>query len=64
MVNAGIFDGDFIAVAQTPVAHNGEIVVALLEDSATVKTFYKEKRASVFSQKTTAWSQSMQLTLR
>lgn len=43
MINAGIFDGDFIAVAQTPVAHNGEIVVALLGDSATVKTFYKEK---------------------
>lgn len=43
MINAGIFDGDYIAVAQTPVAHNGEIVVALLEDSATVKTFYKEK---------------------
>lgn len=42
MINAGIFDGDQILVAQTPVAHNGEIVVALVDDSATVKTFYKE----------------------
>ncbi len=43
MINAGIFDGDLILVEQTPVAHNGDIVVALIEDSATVKTFYKEK---------------------
>lgn len=43
MINAGIFDGDLILVEQTPVAHNGEIVVALIDDSATVKTFYKEK---------------------
>ncbi|MBE5900709.1 MAG: transcriptional repressor LexA [Lachnospiraceae bacterium] len=42
MINAGIFDGDQILVAQTPVARNGEIVVALVDDSATVKTFYKE----------------------
>ena len=42
MVNAGIFDGDQIIVEQTPSAQNGEIVVALLEDSATVKRFYKE----------------------
>ncbi|MBQ8983733.1 MAG: transcriptional repressor LexA [Lachnospiraceae bacterium] len=43
MINAGIFDGDLILVEQTSVAHNGDIVVALIEDSATVKTFYKEK---------------------
>lgn len=43
MINAGIFDGDYIAVEQTPVAHNGEIVVALLDEGATVKTFYKEE---------------------
>lgn len=42
MVNAGIFDGDYVIVCQQPVAYNGEIVVALVEDSATVKTFYKE----------------------
>ncbi len=43
MINVGIFDGDIIFVEQTPVARNGEIVVALIEDEATVKTFYKEK---------------------
>lgn len=43
MINVGIFDKDIIFVEQTPVARNGEIVVALIEDEATVKTFYKEK---------------------
>lgn len=43
MINAGIFNGDLLVVEQTSVARNGEIVVALIEDSATVKTFYKEK---------------------
>lgn len=43
MINAGIFDGDYIVVREQHDAHNGEIVVALIEDSATVKTFYKEK---------------------
>ena len=43
MIKAGIFDGDYILVEETPVAQNGEIVVALIEDSVTVKTFYKEK---------------------
>lgn len=42
MINAGILDGDIVVVNQTPVAENGEIVVALIEDSATVKRFYKE----------------------
>ncbi len=42
MINAGIFDGDMIFVEQSSTARNGEIVVALVEDSATVKTFYKE----------------------
>ena len=43
MINAGIMDGDFIVVNQSPVARNGEIVVALLDDSeATVKRFFKE----------------------
>ena len=42
MINAGIFDGDYVVVAQQQVAHNGEMVVALVDDSATVKTFYKE----------------------
>ncbi len=43
MINAGIFNGDLLVVEQTSVARNGEIIVALIEDSATVKTFYKEK---------------------
>ena len=42
MVNAGILSGDIVYVEKTPVARNGNIVVALLEDEATVKTFYKE----------------------
>lgn len=42
MIEAGIHDGDRVIVEQTNVAQNGEIVVALLEDSATVKRFYKE----------------------
>ena len=43
MVNAGIYDGDQIIVKQQSTASNGEIVVALVDDSATVKSFYKEK---------------------
>lgn len=42
MINAGIFDGDMIFVEQQNTARNGDIVVALVDDSATVKTFYKE----------------------
>lgn len=42
MINVGIFDGDSILVEQQNTAKNGEIVVALVDDSATVKTFYKE----------------------
>lgn len=42
MFNAGIYDGDIVIVEQTPVAENGEIVVALIDDEATVKRFYKE----------------------
>ena len=42
MINAGIFNGDQVLVRQQSSASNGDIVVALVEDSATVKTFYKE----------------------
>lgn len=42
MMNVGILDGDIIIVYKTPVARNGQIVVALIEDEATVKRFYKE----------------------
>ncbi len=43
MIEAGIMDGDIVVVLRTPTASNGEIVVALIDDEATVKTFYKEK---------------------
>ena len=43
MIEAGILDGDYILVKKQNTARNGEIVVALIEDEATVKTFYKEK---------------------
>ncbi|MCI8885215.1 MAG: transcriptional repressor LexA [Dorea sp.] len=42
MINAGILDGDFVIVEQRSTARNGEMIVALIEDGATVKTFYKE----------------------
>ena len=42
MINAGILDGDSVLVMQQTTARNGDIVVALIEDSATVKTYYKE----------------------
>ena len=43
MVNVGIFDGDTILVQQQSHANNGDFVVALIDDSVTVKTFYKEE---------------------
>lgn len=43
MINIGIFDGDLVFVERTQNVRNGDTVVALVDDSATVKTFYKEK---------------------
>lgn len=43
MINAGIFNGDMIVVKKQEMAENGEIVVAMIDDSVTVKRFYKEK---------------------
>ena len=43
MIEAGILDGDYILVKRQSTAANGQIVIALIEDEATVKTFYKEK---------------------
>ena len=43
MIEAGILDGDYVIVSQQSVANNGEIVVCLLENEATVKRFYREK---------------------
>jgi repressor LexA len=44
MINAGIFDGDLVAVRQQPVANNGEIIAAMIEEEATVKRFYRDGR--------------------
>ena len=43
MINAGILDGDIIIAEKTQTAENGEIVVAMIEDEATVKRFFREK---------------------
>ena len=43
MINAGILDGDYVVVEKKNTASNGEMVVALIDDGATVKTFYKEE---------------------
>lgn len=43
MVNVGIYDGDYVLVQEEHTAQNGDIVVAMVDDSATVKTFYKEE---------------------
>lgn len=43
MIEAGINDGDYVVVKEQPVANNGDIVVAIIDDGATVKRFYKEK---------------------
>lgn len=42
MINIGIYDGDMVMIESCNTAHNGDVVVALIDDSATVKTFYKE----------------------
>jgi len=43
MINVGIFNGDYVIISKCQTANNGEIVVAMIENEATVKTFYKEK---------------------
>jgi repressor LexA len=43
MINAGILDGDFVLVRHQPIAEQGEMVIAIIEDEATVKRFYKDK---------------------
>lgn len=42
MIGAGINSGDYLIVESTPIANNGDIVIALIEDSSTVKRFYRE----------------------
>ena len=43
MIGAGIMDGDYVVVLRQNTAYNGDIVIAMIEDEATVKRFYKEK---------------------
>ena len=43
MINIGLFDGDYVIVSQQNTAQNNDVVVALIDDSATVKTFFREK---------------------
>ena len=43
MINAGILDGDYVLIQQQPTANDGDMVVALVEDGATVKRFFKEE---------------------
>lgn len=45
MIEAGINDGDYVVVREQPTADNGEIIVAIIDDSATIKRFYKEKNS-------------------
>lgn len=59
MINAGIFDGDNILVEKCDTAHNGEMVVALVDDSATVKTFTKKRIIYVCSQRMILWILSL-----
>lgn len=48
MIEAGIFDGDYLFVRKQPVAHSGDIVVAMINDEATVKYFYPDSERIVF----------------
>ena len=58
MINAGILDGDKVIVEQTADAQNGDIVVALVDDSATVKRFYKEKDCYRLQPENDTWIRS------
>ena len=42
MIEIGIYDGDFVVVERTPVARDGQVIVAMVDDEATVKTYYRE----------------------
>jgi len=43
MIDAGIFDGDYVVISRTSVARNGEIIAALVDEEATLKRFFREK---------------------
>ena len=59
MINAGILDGDYVLVEQEPTASNGDMVVALVEDSATVKTFYREEGVFRLQPENDLWIRSL-----
>ena len=59
MINAGILDGDYVLIKQQSNAENGDMVVALVEDSATVKRFFKEEGVIDFSRRMILWIQSL-----
>ena len=58
MKNAGIFEGDYVVVRPAEVTTDGEIVVALIGEEATVKRFFREADHVRLSPKTTRWSRS------
>ena len=49
MINAGILDGDYVIVEKQATAENGDMVVALIDDGATVKTFYRASKGELFN---------------
>ena len=57
MINAGIFDEDFILVEETPTASDNDIIVALLDDSVTVKRFFKEEDHIRLQPENDTWNQ-------
>ena len=64
MIEAGIFDSDYVVVRRQSHAENGDIVVALLEDEATVKRFFRERITYACSQKIPTCSQFSSATCR
>lgn len=58
MINAGIFDGDLVMCEEAQTARNAEMVVALIDDSATVKLTTKKPVTTGYNQKMTRWTQS------
>ena len=56
MINMGIYEDDQIIVKKQNTARNGEVVVALVDDSATVKRFYKKKAISDYNRKMILWN--------
>lgn len=55
MIEAGINDGDYVVVKEQPVANNGDIVVAIIDDGATVKRFFREADISACNRRTRRW---------